>query len=64
MYGEYPNGRPPFPSPRSKSKCAPGCTHKYEILEYPGVRSNKYLFYCIFCLGIEEREYKAKEGLN
>lgn len=49
-----PNGRPVT----AKKKCVPGCNHKYEILEYPGVHSAGYLFYCIFCLDFQERTFK------
>lgn len=58
--------RPPAPPsqflPQEKTdRCAPGCTHKYDLLEYPSVRSKGYLFFCIFCLKIEERIFQGDD---
>lgn len=42
---------PLLPVTQKKKKL---CTHKYDLLEYPsGTRG--YLFYCIFCLEIQEK---------
>lgn len=50
--------KPPAQSVSKKNSCVPGCNHKYEILEYPGVNSAGYLFFCIYCLQMEERIYQ------